>query len=382
MSYELTEEQQLIRETVRAFALKEVAPLARLIDKNNEFPLETVKKMAAINLMGIPFPEKYGGAGGDELSYIITVEELARICGSTAITLAAHISLGSFPIYHFGTESQKEKYLKPLARGEKIGGLGITEPNAGSDVSGITTTAAKHPDGYLLNGAKTFITNAHVGEIFIVVARTDKGATATNGLSTFIVEKGMPGFRAGKKEDKLGLRGSDTGELIFEDCLVPEENRLGQEGAGFKYIMKTLDGGRISIGALALGLAQGALDKCLVYVKERKQFGQPIGSFQAIQNMLADMVTEITAARHLVYQAAGLMDRGEPFSKESAMAKLFASETAMRATKNAIQIFGGYGYMTEYEVERFYRDAKLCEIGEGTSEIQRLVIAKQVLGKL
>ena len=382
MSYELTEEQQLIRETVRAFALKEVAPLARLIDKNNEFPLEKVKKMAAINLMGIPFPEKYGGAGGDELSYIITVEELARICGSTAITLAAHISLGSFPIYHFGTESQKEKYLKPLARGEKIGGLGITEPNAGSDVSGITTTAAKHPDGYLLNGAKTFITNAHVGEIFIVVARTDKGATATNGLSTFIVEKGMPGFRAGKKEDKLGLRGSDTGELIFEDCLVPEENRLGQEGAGFKYIMKTLDGGRISIGALALGLAQGALDKCLVYVKERKQFGQPIGSFQAIQNMLADMVTEITAARHLVYQAAGLMDRGEPFSKESAMAKLFASETAMRATKNAIQIFGGYGYMTEYEVERFYRDAKLCEIGEGTSEIQRLVIAKQVLGKL
>ena len=378
----LTEEQKLIRNTVRDFASKEVAPLARQIDKNNEFPAATIKKMAELQLLGIPFPEKYGGAGSDKLSYIIAVEELARDCGSTSITLAAHISLGSFPIYAFGTEAQKKKFLVPLAQGKKLGGLGLTEPNAGSDASGTQTTAVKKSDGYLLNGTKTFITNANVGEIFIVLAKTDKKAAGTHGISAFIVAKDTPGFTNGKKEDKLGLRGSDTGELVFEDCLIPMENLLGKEGEGFKYVMKTLDGGRISIGALGLGIAQGALDKSINYVKERKQFDRPIGSFQAIQNMVADMTTEIAAARHLVYHAAQLSDAGQPFSLESAMAKLFASEVAMRATKNTIQIFGGYGYMKEYEVERYYRDAKLCEIGEGTSEIQRIVIARQVIGKL
>jgi len=379
---ELNEEQQLIRETVREFALKEVEPIARQIDINSEFPTETVKKMADLNLMGIPFPQEYGGAGADELSYIIAVEELARVCGSTAITLAAHTSLGSFPIYAFGTNEQKKKYLTPLASGEYVGGMGLTEPEAGSDSGATRTTARRTKGGYIINGTKSFITNASVGKSFVVIAKTDLNASLSHGLSTFIIERGFKGFTNGKKEDKLGLRGSDTGELIFEDCFVPEENLLGEEGSGFKYIMKTLDGGRISIGALALGIAQGALDKCLTYVKERQQFGKPIGSFQAVQMMISDMATEIEAARHLVYNAAHLLEAGKPFSKESAMAKLFASETAMRATKNAIQIFGGYGYMEEYQVERYYRDAKLCEIGEGTSEIQRIVIARQLIGKL
>ena len=379
---ELNEEQQLIRETVREFALKEVEPMARQIDINSEFPTETVKKMADLNLMGIPFPQEYGGAGADELSYIIAVEELARVCGSTAITLAAHTSLGSFPIYAFGTNEQKKKYLIPLASGEYVGGMGLTESEAGSDSGATRTTARRAKGGYIINGTKSFITNASVGKSFVVIAKTDLNESLSHGLSTFIIERGFKGFTNGKKEDKLGLRGSDTGELIFEDCFVPEESLLGEEGSGFKYIMKTLDGGRISIGALALGIAQGALDKCLTYVKERQQFGKPIGSFQAIQMMISDMATEIEAARHLVYNAAHLLEAGKPFSKESAMAKLFASETAMRAAKNAIQIFGGYGYMEEYQVERYYRDAKLCEIGEGTSEIQRIVIARQLIGKL
>jgi butyryl-CoA dehydrogenase len=379
---ELNEEQQLLRDTVRDFALREVEPIARQIDISGEFPAKTVKKMAELNLMGIPFPEEFGGAGAEELSYIIAVEELARVCGSTAITLAAHTSLGSFPIYAFGTDSQKKKYLTPLASGEYVGGMGLTEPEAGSDSGATRTTARRTKGGYILNGTKSFITNASVGKSFVVIAKTDQNASLSYGLSTFIIERGFKGFTNGKKEDKLGLRGSDTGELIFEDCFVPQENLLGEEGSGFKYIMKTLDGGRISIGALALGIAQGALDKCLAYVKERQQFGKPIGSFQAIQMMISDMATEIEASRHLVYNAAHLLEAGKPFSKESAMAKLFASETAMRATKNAIQIFGGYGYMEEYQVERYYRDAKLCEIGEGTSEIQRIVIARQLIGKL
>lgn len=382
MSLELTEEQQLIRETVREFALKEVEPLARKIDETGEFPWSTIKKMTELNLMGIPFPEKYGGAGADELSYIITVEELARVCGSTAITLAAHISLCSYPIYAFGSEEQKQKYLAPLARGERLGALGLTEPGAGSDAGATKTTAIKQNNGYFLNGNKILITNANVAETFVVNARTDKNSKRSHGISSLIVERGFKGFSNGKKEDKLGLRGSDTGELVFEDCLVPAENLLGQEGEGFKHIMQGLDTGRISIGALALGLAQGALDKCIPYVKERYQFGKPIGSFQAIGAMMADMATEILAARHMVYDAARLMDTGKPFTKEAAMAKLFASEVAMRATTNAIQIFGGYGYTKEYQVERYYRDAKLCEIGEGTSEIQRIVITRQILGKL
>jgi len=378
MSHELTEEQQLIRETVREFAQKEVKPRARQIDKTGEFPVETIKKMAELNVMGIPFPERYGGAGGDELSYIITIEELARVCASTAITLAAHTSLGSYPIYAFGSEEQKMKYLVPLARGERLGGLGLTEPDAGSDVAALKTTAVKENGHYRLNGTKMFITNANVGKSFVVATKMHE----TKLISLFIVEKGFKGFSTGKKEDKLGLRASDTGELVFDNCPVPAENLLGKEGEGFKYIMQTLNGGRISIGALGLGIAQGSFDRSLAYAKERQQFGKTISSFQAIQFMLADMATEIEAARHLVYYAARLADANKPFIKESAIAKLFASQIAMKASYLAIQIHGGYGYTTEYEVERFYRDAKLCEIGEGTSEIQHLIIARQILGKL
>jgi len=378
----LTEEQKMIQDTVRDFSLKEVEPIAREIDKESRFPHETIAKFKELGLMGIPYPEQYGGGGADKLSYIIAVEELARVCGSTSITLAAHTSLASYPIYAFGTEEQKKKYLTRLARGESIGGMGLTEPEAGSDAGATRTTAKKNDKGWVLNGNKIFITHASVGEIFVVIAKTNPDVKFSQGLSAFIVEKGMEGFSCGKKEDKLGLRGSDTGELVFENCQLPAENLLGKEGDGFKYIMKTLDGGRISIGALALGLAQGALDKCIPYVRERKQFGKPIGTFQAIQAMIADMATEIEATRHLIYTAAQLSDAGKPFSKESAMAKLYASEVAMRATKNAIQIHGGYGYTTEYQVERYYRDAKLCEIGEGTSEVQRIVIARSVIGKL
>ena len=371
----LTEEQKLIQQTVRDFAVELVAPRAKKYDQTKEFPWDNIRKMAELSLMGIPFPEKYGGAGADKLSYIIAIEELARVCGSTSITLAAHTSLGSNPIYLFGTEEQKKKYLVPLAKGEKIGGMGLTEPEAGSDVHGIKTVALQTKQGFVLNGAKMFITNANVGHTFVVAAKFD------NEISLFIVEKGTKGLSNTKPEDKLGLRASDTGELIFEDCLIPTENLLGNKGEGFKYMMRTLDEGRISIGALALGLAQGAFDKALVYARERKQFGQPIVKFQAIQNMLADMATEITAARFLIYDAAEKAAQGLPFIKESSMAKLYASEVAMRVTKNAIQILGGYGYTTDYEVERFYRDAKLCEIGEGTSEIQRIIIARHVVGK-
>jgi butyryl-CoA dehydrogenase len=370
-----TEEHKLIQQTVRDFAVELVAPRAKRYDQTKEFPWDNIRKMAELSLMGIPFPEKYGGAGADKLSYIIAIEELARACGSTSITLAAHTSLGSNPIYLFGNDEQKQKYLTPLAKGEKIGGMGLTEPEAGSDVHGIKTIAVQTKDGFVLNGAKMFITNANVGHTFVVAAKLD------NEISLFIVERGTKGFSNTKPEDKLGLRASDTGELIFEDCLIPANNLLGNKGEGFKYMMRTLDEGRISIGALALGLAQGAFDKALIYARERKQFGQPIVKFQAIQIMLADMATEITAARFLIYDAAEKAAQGLPFIKESAMAKLYASEVAMRVTKNAIQILGGYGYTTEYEVERFYRDAKLCEIGEGTSEIQRIIIARHVVGK-
>lgn len=365
----------MLQKTVRDFTSEFVAPRAKQYDKTKDFPWDNIKKMAELSLMGIPFPEKYGGGGADKLSYIIAVEELARACGSTSITLAAHTSLGSNPIYLFGNEDQKQKYLTPLAKGEKIGGMGLTEPEAGSDVHGIKTTAVQTKNGFVLNGAKMLITNANVGHLFIVAAKLD------NEISLFIVERGFKGFSNTKPEDKLGLRASDTGDLIFEDCLIPTENLLGNPGEGFKYMMRTLDEGRISIGALALGLAQGAYDRALVYARQRKQFGQSISKFQAIQNMLADMETEITAARFLVYDAAEKAAQGMPFIKESSMAKLYASEAAMRATKNAIQILGGYGYTTEYEVERFYRDAKLCEIGEGTSEIQRMIIARHIIGK-
>ncbi len=376
---ELTEEQIMVRDMVREFAVKEVEPIAAEIDETQRFPEETVKRMAELGLMGIPIPEEYEGGGGDYVSYILAVEELSRVCGSTGITLAAHYSLGLSPIWYFGTEEQKRKYVPDLASGRKMGTFGLTEPNAGSDAAGTQTTAVRDGDHWIINGAKQFITNANYTGTCVVTAMIDRSKGA-RGIGSFILEKGMPGFRAGKKEDKLGLRGSDTAELIMEDVRVPAENQLGDLERGFKYFMKTLDAGRISIGALGLGIAQGALDKALAYSQERKQFGRFLHQHQQIQFMLSDMATEIQAARHLVYHAARLKQRGEPHSMEGAMCKLYASEAAYRATKNAIQILGANGYSREYPVERYMRDAKLCEIGEGTSEIQRMVIARRLIG--
>jgi butyryl-CoA dehydrogenase len=375
---ELTPEQEMVRKSVRKFALEVVEPRAKEIDETSEFPWDTVRKMGEMGLMGICFPPEYGGAGLDTVCYAIAVEELSRVCGSTGITLAAHVSLGTYPIFAFGTEEQKRKYLVPLAKGEWVGAFGLTEPNAGSDAGGTETTAVKDGDSYVLNGTKIFITSAGVAQVCIATAVTEKGK-GTRGITAFLVEKGTPGFSVGTKEKKLGVRGSDTCEIVFEDCRVPKENMLGREGQGFSIFMNALDGGRISIGAMALGIAQGALDVSIKYSKERKQFGRPIADFQAIQWMIADMATEIACARHLVYYAARLKDRGQKTTVESSMCKLFAGETAMRATTKAIQIHGGYGYMKDYPVERYFRDAKLTEIGEGTSEIQRLVIARELL---
>jgi butyryl-CoA dehydrogenase len=376
MPYSLTEEQQLIRDTVRKFAVEEVEPIAHEIDETQRFPAETVKRMAELGLMGIPFPEELGGAGGDMLAYVIAVEELSRVCGATGITLAAHVSLGTSPIYYFGTDEQRRKYVPRLARGETMGAFGLTEPSAGSDAAGIRTTAVLEGGMWVVNGAKQFITNATYAGVFTVACQTN-AAKGAKGIESIIIEKGAPGFTIGKKEDKLGLRGSDTAELHFDNVRVPKTNVLGGEpGNGFKYFMKTLDGGRISIGALALGIAQGALDKALPYAKERIQFGVPIIEHQQIAWKIADMTTEIEAARHLVYEAARLKQAGKPYSMQAAMGKLFASEAASRAARNAVQILGGNGYSREYPVERYVRDAKLCEIGEGTSEIQRLVISR------
>ncbi|MBN1503684.1 MAG: acyl-CoA dehydrogenase [Candidatus Eisenbacteria bacterium] len=375
---ELTPEQEMVRKSVRKFALEVVEPRAKEIDETCEFPWDTVKKMGEMGLMGICFPPEYGGAGLDTVSYAIAVEEISRVCGSTGITLAAHVSLGAHPIFAFGTEEQKRKYLVPLAKGEWIGAFGLTEPNAGSDAAGTETTAVKDGDSYVLNGTKIFITSASVAQVCIATAVTEKGK-GTRGISAFLVEKGTPGFSVGTKEKKLGLHGADTSEIVFEDCRIPKENLLGREGEGFHIFMNALDGGRISIGAMALGIAQGALDACVKYSKERKQFGRRIADFQAVQWMIADMATEIACSRHLVYHSARLKDRGQRTTLESAMCKLFAGETAMRVTTKAIQIHGGYGYMRDYPVERYFRDAKLTEIGEGTSEIQRLVIARELL---
>ncbi|MGD8627707.1 MAG: acyl-CoA dehydrogenase [bacterium] len=375
---QLSDENKMIRKMVREFAEAEVKPVAQQIDETCEFPWETVRKMAELGLMGMPYPEEYEGGASDTLGYTIGVEEISRVCGATGITMAAHTSLGCYPIFDAGTEEQKRKYLPDIASGRKLAAFGLTEPNAGSDAGGTETTAVRDGDHFVLNGTKCFITNASTAETFVVTTSTDK-EKGTRGITAFILEKGMPGFKPGKKESKLGVCGSDTGELIFEDCRVPAENMLGKEGEGFKVFLRTLDGGRISIGAMALGIAQGALDASLKYSKERKQFGRTISSFGAIQNMLADMATEIEAARLLVYNASLMKDRGERIIKEAAMAKLFASEVAMRATRVAIQIHGGYGYMREYDVERFYRDAKITVIGEGTSEIQKLVIARELL---
>jgi alkylation response protein AidB-like acyl-CoA dehydrogenase len=376
--WSLNEEHLQVREMARRFADEVVAPKARDLDEREEFPTEIVRHMAELGFMGLPFPERYGGAGLDTLAYAIAVEEIARACGSTAITLAAHVSLGCGPVYANGTEDQKQRFLVPMAKGEAIGAFGLTEPNAGSDAAGTQTRAERVDGGWRVNGSKIYITNGSVATYITFTARTD-ASKGTKGISAFIMPTATPGFRVGKREKKMGLHASDTVEVVFEDCVVPEANLLGDPAGGFKSFMNTLTGGRISIGALALGLAQGAYEHSVHYAKLRKQFGQPIASFQAIQFMLAEMATRIEASRLLVYHAAMLKDAGKPFSKEASMAKLFASETGNWVTDKAIQIHGGIGYCRDIPVERMHRDAKLMEIGEGTSEIQKLVIAREIL---
>lgn len=377
MNFALSPKHQMLKDLYREFASREVAPLAAQLDESAEFPLVTVEKMARLGLMGIPFPKEYGGAGDDNLSYILAVEELGKACATTAVILSVHI-LSSFGIAMFGTEEQKKKYLIPLAKGEHLGAFALTEPNAGTDASRQQTTAQLSGSYYLLNGTKIFITNGGFADTYIVMAMTDP-SKGLKGISALIVEKGTPGFTFGKSENKMGIRASSTKELIFQDCPVPKENLLGREGEGFKIAMQLLDGGRITIGAQALGLAQAALDEAVKYAKERVQFNKPIASFQAIQWMIADMATRIEAARLLVYQATWLKDNNRPYGKEAAMAKLYASETANFCTSKAFQIHGGYGYMKEYKIERLVRDARITEIYEGTSEVQRMVIAGAAL---
>ena len=378
MNFGLTREQELVRQMVREFAVNEVKPIAAEIDETERFPMENVKKMAELGMMGIPFPKELGGAGGDVLSYIITVEELSKVCGTTGVIVSAHTSLCASLLYENGTPSQKEKYLIPLAKGEKIGAFGLTEPGAGTDAAGQQTTAVLDGDNYILNGSKIFITNGGVADTFIVFAMTDK-SQGTRGISAFIVEKDFPGFSIGKKEDKLGIRASSTTELIFENCVVPKENLIGKEGKGFGIAMKTLDGGRIGIAAQALGIAEGAYEEAVKYMKERKQFGRPLSAFQGLQWMIAEMETKIEAAKLLVYKAAWLKQNKIPYSVDAAKAKLFAAEVAMDVTTKAVQIHGGYGYTKEYPVERMMRDAKITEIYEGTSEVQKMVIAGAAL---
>ncbi len=371
---ELKKEHQEFREEMKSFIRREIAPKAKAIDISGEFPLDIVKKMAAKKYLGIPYPEKYGGLGKDTLCYIIAVEETSRVCASTGITLAAHCSLGCYPIFLVGNEEQKKKYLVPMAKGEVLGGFGLTELNAGSDSAATETLAKETKGGYIVNGKKMFNTSGGYAGFFNITATHDR-SKGTHGISAFIVESSMKGFSVGKKEDKLGLRGSNTVELVFDDCFIPEENLLGKKFEGFKVFMMTLDGGRVSIGSFGLGIAQGALDASIKFVQENKI------NAQLVQKYIADMETEIDAARHLVYHGAWLEDNNQPFSKESAQAKLYASEVCMRACDKAIQIHGIAGLSKDYPVERFYRDGKLAEIGEGTSEIQRVVIARQILGR-
>ncbi|MBN8234969.1 acyl-CoA dehydrogenase [Halobacillus kuroshimensis] len=377
MNFTLTEEQEMLRKMVRDFSKNEVEPTAAERDEEERFDREIFDKMAGLGLTGIPWPEEYGGIGSDFISYVIAVEELSRVCASTGVTLSAHISLASWPIYTFGTEEQKKKFLAPLAAGEKLGAYALSEPGAGSDVSSMRTQAKLDGDSYVLNGNKVWITNGGVADTYVVFAKTnpDEG---NRGISAFIVEKDTPGFSTGKKEKKLGIRSSPTTELIFEDCRIPKENLLGGEGQGFKIAMMTLDGGRNGIAAQAVGIAQGALDESVAYAKEREQFGKPIAALQGISFKLADMAAEIEASRLLTYQAAYLESEGLPYSKASAMAKLFAGDTAMKVTTEAVQVHGGYGYTKDYPVERYMRDAKITQIYEGTQEIQRLVIGRMV----
>ena len=386
MDFSLTDEQKQLQRTVRDFAQAEIAPHVMEWDEASQFPSELIPKLAELGLLGIIFPENYGGAGLGYIEYVLAIEELARVDGSVALIVAAHNSLCTNHIYKFGTEAQRQKYVVPLAQGKKLGCWSLTEPEAGSDAGGTRTMATRKGTGWVLNGAKTFTTNGHYADVCVAMAVTDR-EKRRHGISAFIIEKGTPGFRPGKKENKLGMRASDTSEVVFGDCLVPEENLLGKQGDGFVNSLQVLDGGRISIAALALGMATGAADAATKYAQERKQFGKPIGEFEAIQFKLADMATEISAAQMLVYHAAWLADTsnakggGIRFTRESSMAKLYASEAAVRVANEAVQVFGGYGFIKDYPAEKFYRDVKLCTIGEGTSEIQRLVIARHLLGK-
>ncbi len=380
MLFQTTPSHEELRAKIRAFAEEEIKPIAFLLDQQNEFPEEAVRKLGQLGLMGIPYPKEYGGAGLDVLSYAIAVEELARVDGGAGVILSAHVSLGSWPIFAYGTEEQKKKYLVPLAKGEKIGAFGLTEPNAGSDAGGTETTAVLKGDHYVLNGGKIFITNAPKADTYVVFAVTTPDI-GTKGISAFIVEKGWKGFYFGDHYDKMGIRSSTTAELIFDNVEVPKENLLGKEGDGFKIAMSTLDGGRIGIGAQALGIAQGAYENALAYAKERIQFGKPVGFQQAVSFKLADMATKLRCARMLVYSAAELKEAHEPYAKEAAMAKLYASDIALEVTNDALQIHGGAGFMKGMEVERAYRDAKITTIYEGTNEIQRVVIASHILGK-
>lgn len=374
----LTEDQEQLRKEIRRFASQEIESNVSKWDEHSEFPLEVVKKLGQMGLLGIIFPPEYGGAGLGYVDYALAIEELSAADGSIGLTIAAHTSLGTNHIFVAGNEEQRRKYVPRLASGEWLAAWALTEPWSGSDAAGARTTAVRDSNHYVLNGSKTFITNGHHADLAVVICVTDKGK-GTHGLSAFVVEKGTKGFRAGKKENKLGLRASDTSELIFEDCRVPAENLLGKEGEGFIDAMKILDGGRISIAALSLGIARGALDAALRYVKERRQFGKAIAEFQGIQWKLADMATELDGARLLVQRAAVLKDAGQKTTRESSMCKLFASEVAVRICEQALQLFGGYGFLKDYPVEKYYRDVKLCTIGEGTSEIQRMVIAREIL---
>lgn len=374
LNFDLTKEQEMLRKMVREFAEAEIKPLVSQSDTTCEFPWPTIKKMGPLGLMGMPIPREYGGAGVDSISYAIGIEEISRVCASTGVIVSVHTSVGTYPIYLFGTEEQKRKYLPLLAKGEWIGAFALTEPNAGSDAGAAQTTAKLEGDYYVLDGTKIFITNGSVAGTVIVIAVTDR-SKGTRGMSAFIVEKGTKGFTYGSREKTMGITSSDTSELVFEDCAVPKENMLGKEGEGFKIAMVSLDGGRIGIAAQAVGIAQAALDESIKYSKEREQFGKTISKFQAIQWMLADMATEIEAARLLTYRAAYLKDAKKRFSMEASMAKLYASEVATMAAIEAVQIHGGYGYTKDYPVERLFRDAKITEIYEGTSEVQRMVIA-------
>ncbi len=378
MDFTLPEHVEALRQEVRKFAEKEIRPKVMEWDEAKTFPMDVMKQLGAMGMMGIIFPEQYGGAGMGYLEYAVVVEELSRVDGSVGISIAAHNSLCSNHIYAMGNEQQRMKYLKPLASGEAIGAWGLTEPEAGSDAGAQRTTAKKEGSHWVINGAKNFITHGTVGDIAVVMARTRPGQ-GTDGISAFILEKGMNGFKAGKQENKLGLRASDTSELIMEDVKVPEENLLGDEGVGFRQAMKTLDGGRISIGALGLGMAQGAFEESVKYAKTRKTFGKPIAEHQGIQFKLSDMQVQVEAARLLIYKAANLKDQGLPYGKAASMAKLYSSEIACRVADEAVQIHGGYGYIKDYPVEKYYRDVKLCTIGEGTSEVQRMVIAKYLM---